>query len=956
MEIHFESILDQICSAASRYPNALAVEHYSKDGEHVDATVLKYKTLLQMAKALASSLPTTGKYVGLDASERSPEFIIGLLALMIARKAFVPIDVKGWPNARVDTLCKKLGIDLILTKDKISQLAKCEAIPPFQFSAPKVKEDDLAYCICTSGSTGEPKCIQVSHGGIPNLANNQRKLFEAGPTSRFLWILSPVFDGSLSDIFVALSSGSTVVIDDHYDPCFLWELADERSISTIDVPPSLLKASMAWSSKIPNSVKTLVVGGEQLPREVVDHYAPHCRIVNVYGPTEATICTSAKVYTSENASDDITIGEPFSGVDYKLYDSNSTISELMIGGRQLALGYVGEEKLTAEKFPRDIYGKRWFKTGDLVEKLPNGEWKFLGRNDRQFKVSGKLVAPEEIEAAAAKHGAVAAVVLDGGKIKCLIETFKPACAYKMFAEDLFRSELPEWMVPSKIEFTSHIPRLQSGKINFQEVQKMLSSPCNSGVEPASKMTKDECVVAGMINEIAGNHLTTISVNSDLKGDFGLDSIQFISLALKIRSKYGIQLCSSDFIENNTIKKIASFIERRLHGGDVKQASTLASEASSIESTIMKYPKKKSAILITGGAGFLGSHVIKEVLHSLKNNEPVFCIARAEDLWTATTKIVDAVYKTSTGMTREEIELRLDCLAGDLSKEHFGLDLSEYTSLCNDVRLVYHIAGEVNDWKAASELAASNVKATANVVKFCKVDGDAELVFASTLSVFVARDDLPRGYVCQEEKLHNDGVIVGGYAQSKWIAEKIVTDMMPTAKILRYGLLTEPVGKSMIFKRSTLSMFFRGAKYLSCLPRLPDTRMAVDLTPVDFAAKLTVASTTSSRQIFHIHAGMQVNYNALAKRLGYLDIDFAGWKKMALSHVDESEDVLACYEAISREDGCKFGPFDLFQSTDIVFDRAATVELMDKAGITAPSEEQYLNQLMRIDHNEADKTW
>lgn len=326
MEIHFESILDQICSAASQYPNALAVEHYSRDGEHVDATVLKYKTLLQMAKALASSLPTTGKYVGLDASERSPEFIIGLLALLIARKAFVPIDVKGWPNARVDTLCKKLSIDLILTKDKISQLAKCKAVPPIQFSAPKVKEDDLAYCICTSGSTGEPKCIQVSHGGIPNLVNNQRKLFEAGPASRFLWILSPVFDGSLSDIFVALSSGSTVVIDDQYDPCFLWELADERSISTIDVPPSLLKASIMWSSKIPSSVKTLVVGGEQLPREVVDHYAPHCRIVNVYGPTEATICTSAKVYTSENASDDITIGEP----SVELTTSSMTATQLYL--------------------------------------------------------------------------------------------------------------------------------------------------------------------------------------------------------------------------------------------------------------------------------------------------------------------------------------------------------------------------------------------------------------------------------------------------------------------------------------------------------------------------------------------------------------------------------------------------------------------------------------------------
>ena len=955
MEKSFDSILKQIYRAANFCPNGIAVEFYSGfDGK--SNVVLKYKTLLSMALTFATNLPSSGKYVGLDASRRSPEFIIGLLGLMIAKKAFVPIDLDSWPKSRIDNLREKLDIDLILTEKSIKELSSPYPKSLDHFSVLDFNnEDDLAYCICTSGSTGDPKCIQVSHGGIPNLAENQRKIFESNFHSRFLWILSPVFDGSLSDIFVALSSGSAIVIDDSYEPSKLFRTLESRNISIVDAPPSLLLAMLGGGDDLPSCVKTIVVGGEQLSEDVVRKYSKKCRVVNVYGPT---ICTSAKVYDSSNSDDPITIGTQFDGVDYKLYDQSKSISELLIGGRQLALGYAGDEKLTNEKFQRDIYGKRWFKTGDLVEKLPNGEWKFIGRNDRQFKVHGKLVAPEEIEAAFAKIGLSAAVVEVDGKIKAVIEDQKlgnsiPFARNSVFFEDILKNHLrdiiPEWMIPTSIKKVKKLKRLSSGKIDYKDARDAVNHKDDevSKVDSSqASYSSTEKKIQMMMKDILKLDVLPEKTKSFTK-DLGADSIQQIMLSLRIKKEFGLQLCSSNFIENNTIKKIASFIERRLHGGEAKQASTLAGEAASIESTIMKYSKKKSAILITGGAGFLGSHVIKEVLHSLKNGEPVFCIVRAEDLWTATTKIVDAVYKVSTGMTREDIELRLDCLAGDLSKEHFGLDLCEYTSLCDNVRLVYHIAGEVNDWKTASELAASNVKATANVVKFCKVDGDAELVFASTLSVFVSRADLPAGYRCREIPLDSDGIVVGGYAQSKWIAEKIVSDLMPeNSKILRYGLLTEPRWNPMSFGKNTLSMFFRGAVKLGCLPDLPKTHLAVDLTPVDFAAKATVRSASSRNKIFHIHAGMQVNYGLLEKNLGLEKCSFISWKEKCMEKIDD-EDVLACYEALSREDGNRFGPFDLFQSTDVIFDRNNMLDLFTDNENAAFLKNEYLDQILRV---------
>lgn len=968
------TILEMINGVATVDPSGVAVEELCND--RVDV-VLSYRDLIESVELLSSWIARRfdrQQYIGLSVDGRSWKHIVGMLAVMLAKKAFVMLD-PAWPEARLTKLKSKFSssgkqfavldstmIDSCLAKNPYSW--KEQAI--FSERCKEIDSNLPAYCICSSGSSGEPKCIEVSHAGIPNLVANQQRDFEVTSASRFLWILSPVFDGSLSDIFVALASGSTVVIDQAYDNFNLLDIARRDCITHIDAPPSLLLAMAeqdVLEDAMPLSLRTLIVGGEQLPRKVIETFAKDLgrRVVNVYGPTEATICTSAKVYTHSSDCDSITItiGKPFYGVDYKLSDQTSMTSELLIGGTQLAIGYVGDEKMTAERFVVDGGGKRWFKTGDIVEMLPNGEWRFICRGDRQSKVNGKLVAPEEIEAAAARHGIVAAVAIDSGKISCLVENLMPAMMnQKPFVTKALKDELPEWMVPSKIVFTDQIPRLQSGKVDFQRVKVLLASSCQNACKYGSSIDKSEQVIIDMLNEMGDSSFRNADVNASLENDLHLDSIQFIMLALKIRSKYGLQLSAADFKQNDTIKKIANHIERRLHGGDSRSAADLADEALEVEQSVKASPAVKTGVLVTGAAGFLGSHVVNELVHLLKNHELVVCIARAEDHWSATSRVVDAVFNASNGaMTRDEIEQRLDCFAGDLSKDKFGLSAEEYEYLCDNIKTVFHIAGEVNDWKAASELAASNVKATTNVVKFCKIDSDASLVFASTLSVFASRSDLPLSYVCKEEPLQRVGDVVGGYAQSKWIAEKIVTDMMPTAKILRYGLLTEPVGKPMTFKRSTLSMFFRGAKYLSCLPGLPNTHMAVDLTPVDFAAKLTVASTTSSRQIFHIHAGMQVNYNSLAKRLECLDIDFADWKKMALSHVDESEDVLACYEAISREDGCKFGPFDLFQSTDIVFDRAATVELMGKAGITAPSEEQYLNQLLRVGINDpCHRTW
>lgn len=963
MKKSFDSILKQIYRAANFCPNGIAVEFYSGfDGK--SNVVLKYKTLLSMALTFATNLPSSGKYVGLDASRRSPEFIIGLLGLMIAKKAFVPIDLDSWPKSRIDNLREKLDIDLILTEKSIKELSSPYPKSLDHFSVLDFNnEDDLAYCICTSGSTGDPKCIQVSHGGIPNLAENQRKIFESNFHSRFLWILSPVFDGSLSDIFVALSSGSAIVIDDSYEPSKLFSTLESRNISIVDAPPSLLLAMLGGGDDLPSCVKTIVVGGEQLSEDVVRKYSKKCRVVNVYGPTEATICTSAKVYDSSNSDDPITIGTQFDGVDYKLYDQSKSISELLIGGRQLALGYAGDEKLTNEKFQRDIYGKRWFKTGDLVEKLPNGEWKFIGRNDRQFKVHGKLVAPEEIEAAFAKIGLSAAVVEVDGKIKAVIEDQKlgngiPFVKNSIFFEDILKNHLrdiiPEWMIPTSIKKVKKLKRLSSGKIDYKDARDAVNhkddevSKADSSQISCSSIEKK---IQTMMKDILKLDFLPEKTKSFIK-DLGADSIQQIMLSLRIKKEFGLQLGCTDLTTNDSPSKLAELIESRIYCGEAASAEDLLAKARKIESRIpeSRPTTKRDVILVTGAAGFLGSHVLKELLNSLDEDENIVCIVKAEDDWGAKLKINQALDRVGISKrAKNDAELKMTDLAGDLSSEKFGLNDEKYQYLCNHTKLVYHIAGEVNDWKAAEDLAKSNIETTIKIIDFCKTGTarEAKLIFASTLSVFVSRADLPVGYRCREIPLDSDGIVVGGYAQSKWIAEKIVSDLMPEdSKILRYGLLTEPRWNPMSFGKNTLSMFFRGAIKLGCLPDLPKTHLAVDLTPVDFAAKATVRSASSRNKIFHIHAGMQINYGLLEKNLGLEKCSFTSWKEKCMEKLDD-EDVLACYEALSREDGNRFGPFDLFQSTDVIFDRNNMLGLFTDNENATFLKNEYLDQILRV---------
>ena len=966
---------DRICSAWSlfmksveRTPNKSALIEFDEGGF---PTSISYKELHDAARRVASMLvrwsrerKTISNRVGLRVG-RSFKYVIGAYGIMLARKSFVPIGL-DWPTARVDELKKQLDLEAILDYDSIDPFGvDPPSYHPKLFVTPCVSAE--AYCICSSGSTGKPKCIAVSHRAICNLVENQARVFGCGENSRFYWMLSPVFDGALSDMFVALSTGSTLVIGKDFSPDIdFWKEISKTTATHIDIPPSLLAALP--EDRMPSCVEALIVGGEQLAAKTVERFSPRCKLINVYGPTEATICTSAKTYENcfQIDQQDVSVGMPFSGVKYKI---DPDTSELLISGKQLAIGYVPEsdpraKSLNKSKFlDEDGFGgdDRWFATGDLVKMTSSGEYAVIGRIDRQVKVAGKLVAPEELEAVALSEcGLRVAVFKDKlGSLVCALETLDHVDTEKL--EEAFKKTVPPWMVPSAfVSLRQKLPTLSSGKLDYGKIALLVEHELQGRVERSQQgHIKLGDRIASRVQQLFQEilHLDFLpEATSSFKQDLNADSISHVMLACKIRQEFGVQLGPCDFKNDDSPSGIAKIISasissaipaKVLDGLALKSREKILREIDAISSQAHKAPKiELGATLLTGAAGFLGTHVLY-YLQFANPARQIVCLVKARDNEEAREKLVASIkqrhYAKSINLTTKILPI-----ACDLSKDELGLDHELYLELCRNVKHVLHLAGEVNDWKSLDTLAASNVGSTSNIVKFC-LESEARygeeahkrLVFASTLSVFVADTSLANGGKVFEKPLDecNCGPIASGYAQSKWIAERVVTSSIPDAVVLRYGLLTPPVNHTVFTragfsKHNTLGMFFRGAKKLKVLPRPNEypglADMSVDLTPVDLAAECTVMAMTSSEKILHVHADMQYAYKRLANLLeknGIVRLVSDEQFSIARDLYGSDEDVIACVEALARaRDGAKYGTFDLFQSTGFTYSRKNLLKL------------------------------
>jgi amino acid adenylation domain-containing protein len=505
---------------------------------------LTYAELNEQADRLADQLRTegvrTGSYVGIF-MPRSIDLFVTMLATLKAGAAYVPIDPE-YPADRVDYILSDCGVSALLTTSDLSKDLgiSCPIIHmdedwdlerPFDLTGEdrEPTSDDPAYVIYTSGSTGRPKGVLIRHSNVCNFVRAEGRLFDIQPNDRVFQGFSVAFDASVEEMWLAFFAGATLVVGTHdmvhAGPSLAGILA-EQGVTVLSCVPTLLSM---MCEDIP-SLRLLILGGEQCHQDLVARWwRPNLRIVNTYGPTEATVVAT---YADCIPGRPVTIGRPIPNYSAYVLDANlqpvpiGIPGELHIGGPGIAVGYLNRPDLTAEKFIPNPFlhgsppyqgGVRGgsgtlaedqvptapilYKTGDLVRYTAEGDIEFLGRIDAQVKLRGFRIELTEIESVLMQCPGVQTAVVS---VREDIPGIEQLVAYIMEDErtgsdecelkSALRSRLPAYMVPSIFVRLDSFPTLASGKVD----RKRLPAPeCSLPDEETTQVegrTETECAV------------------------------------------------------------------------------------------------------------------------------------------------------------------------------------------------------------------------------------------------------------------------------------------------------------------------------------------------------------------------------------------------------------------------------------------------------------------------------
>jgi amino acid adenylation domain-containing protein len=561
---------------------------------HISVT---YKELNKRSNQLARRLREKGVKPGVIVGVlvvRSVEMIVGILAILKAGGAYLPLDPKS-PHTRKRYMLKDSGAQLLLTHEGFGEAIEslCEVIDLedehlYKSGGEKLKHDtctikstfrDLAYVIYTSGSTGNPKGVPITHGNLCPLLYWGYEHLPLTPADRSLQNLSYYFDWSVWEIFIALTSGSSLYMTSEevlLDPETCTAYMSRNDITVLHITPTQFQLLISSGQKL-ETLKYLAIGAEKLTVDLVKRSIAavneDCRVYNMYGPTEATIM-SAVLDIDRGEIDkyrelsSVPIGNPIANSGLLVLDRQLNLCPvnvyggLYIWGDGLAAGYLNDPLKSLDSFMGGIFeeitGGSLYRTGDLVRWLADGTVEFLGRIDHQIKIRGIRIEPGEIEnqlltCEKVKDAAVIAREDNKGE-KYLCAYIVPACEdldVSGLREEL-SGQLPDYMVPSYFVLLERIPLNPNGKID----RKALPGPeISVGKAIAPPETGMEKKLVEIWAEVLQMDKNVIGTGSDFF-ELGGHSIKAFQVISRIRKELNIEIGLMGFFHEPTIAGLA----------------------------------------------------------------------------------------------------------------------------------------------------------------------------------------------------------------------------------------------------------------------------------------------------------------------------------------------------------------------------------------------------------------
>lgn len=874
---------------------------------------LTYRELNAKANSLANYLKQAG--VGKNdiipvLMNRSLDLIICMLAIMKSGAAYLPISTE-MPSERIDYIISNSNAKLVLTKASQTLIYNSDIktldLEQFDFSKhntknlnTEIKPSDLLYIIYTSGSTGNPKGVKICHHNLVNFVYSFTSMYgNISSNDKLLASTNISFDVSIFEFFMTLLNGATLYlynepnINDIFNYC---KTIIKNKITFLYIPPNILEEVYnILSSYTSVLINKMLLGVEPIKSATIKKYYslnPDMRIVNAYGPTESTICSTAVVLDDKVLKDYkiIPIGRPLDNLNIFILDKDlqpvpvGVPGEIYISGDNVSKGYLNNKELTDKAFVPipNLNCKLAYKTGDLAKWNNDGLISFIGRNDSQIKINGHRIELGEIEACVYLYPNIDKVVVlldKNNKLICYFSSSKQITVSDLKA--FMQRKLPGYFIPNFFVQVDNFKLTSNGKIDRKALKRIKVDSENSYEAPQTDYEKN--LVKAFETVLGIDHVGITDNFFELGGD------SLLAIKLQIEAfNMGLDLPYKDIFKYPTIKQLSE---------NVSTASSPVLEDEYDYTEIDKLLKNNSFnrkvkltrnkfknVLLTGATGFLGSHILDSLLKNTRCN--VYCLVRPKDNNDPQIRLLNTLRFYFGNKYDRQIFERIIVIEGDIKDYQLGLNDLYYEELGTNIDCVINSAAIVKHYGNIDTFNAINIQGAKNIIQFCN-KFNCKLYHLSTLSVsgnIFETDsykvaDLSSDIIFNEQSLYIGQDLSNTYIYTKFIAERLILENILAgsldAKIIRLGNITNRYSDGIFQINVSENAFLNRINsflHLGCIPDYLADKYA-EFSPVDLCADAIVKLAFSNNDftVYHVYNNNHVTFRELLSMLNSLKV-------------------------------------------------------------------------------------
>lgn len=938
----------------------------------------------QIANALAEEGVTEGMYVPVWVN-RSLEWVVAVLGIVKTGAAYVPVD-PAYPSKRVEYILSDTSAKVIITNNTLetsfSEKENIKVIDPSHLGNPdhfssqpldiKIHQDALAYTIYTSGSTGKPKGVMVTHRAIQHLVTWHNHYFHVDHTSKLSLVAGLAFDISVWETWSALSSGATLFIaedEERTDVSALVGYFSKNRITHGFVPTVLVPAFIEKTKSYSDlALKYLFTAGEKLKPVLTTELS--YELIDYYGPTECTVYATFRKVKDINGKYVSSIGKPIANAKAYILGENmellpvGAVGELFIGGDLLAQGYLNNEELTAAKFITSPFreNEKIYRTGDLAKWLPDGDIEFLGRIDNQVKIRGFRVELGEVERTLSRQENIQeATVITKDTLtnnKYLVAFIVPESNAEKditSVRNLLKEELPGYMIPAQIIFIDKIPLTANGKTDVNALKELADKEAKELISFEPPTNETERIIA----DIWSSELERPVINmTDNFFDIGGNSLLVAVVAVALQRRLDIKVYLRDIYQYPVLQQLSEVLIRRSKEEreaapteDVEPYVELQKDVYLAPGTVFAggfdpvQLENPSVIFLTGVTGFVGIHLLQELLDT--TSADIYCLVRAQDEFQAMEKI-DRCYKQYHIVRKEEQKIRIIPVIGDLALPSLGLSEDTFRMLAVKVDLIYHSGSSVNFIEPYSYMKAPNVEGLREIIKLAGAERTKCLALLSTISVYswghiftgktvmMESDDIEQNLMSVSKDI--------GYVRSKWVMEA-VADLAAKEGL---PLITYRLGYAMCHSETGASAPYQWWSGLvkNCVefksyPALTELREG--LITVDYMTKAMAYITKNKEALgkkFNLIASPETNltledFFGLMKKYYPFTLEGLPYKEWRKQWEDDSKNRLYPLTSLFKDNMHEgLSTVELYQNT-YIWDCSNVIRFLEGSGIKEP---------------------